>query len=45
MDREIRKLKKVAKKEVKGLGELEKQDKKRDKVCAMGAKVMAKHKK
>lgn len=45
MDREIRKLKKIAKKEVKGLGSLEKEDKKRDKVCALGAKVVAKHKK
>lgn len=44
MDKKIRGLEKVAKKEVKGLKSLEKMDKKRDKVCDMGKKVMMKKK-
>jgi hypothetical protein len=44
MDREIRKIKQTAKKEVKDLGKLEKEDKKRDKVCAYGAREMKKKK-
>jgi hypothetical protein len=45
MDREIRKIKKTAKKEVKELGKLEAMDKKRDKACELGAKEMRKKKK
>lgn len=45
MDKTIRKIKKTAKKEVKDLGTLEKMDKKRDKACAMGEKMMHKKKK
>ena len=45
MDKQIKKLAKGAKKEVKGLMHLEKEDKKRDKVCAMGKKEMMKRKK
>jgi len=44
MDREIRKAKSTAKKEVKQLDKLEVADKKRDKTCAMGAKMMKKKK-
>lgn len=44
MDREIRKIKKTAKKEVKDLGKLEMMDKKRDKACDMGEKMMKKKK-
>lgn len=44
MDREIRKIKQGAKKEVKELGKLESMDKKRDKACDMGAKMMKKKK-
>lgn len=45
MDKKIKKLEHVAEKEVKGLKSLEKADKKRDKVCAMGEKMMHKKKK
>jgi len=45
MDKEIRKLEKGAKKELKGLKHLEAMDKKRDKVCDMGKKVMKETKK
>jgi hypothetical protein len=45
MDKAIRKLEKGAKKEVKGLKSLEKADKKRDKVCDYGMKMMKKKKK
>lgn len=44
MDREIRKIKKVAKKEVKDLSHLEATDKKRDKFVEAGKKAL-KHKK
>lgn len=44
MDKQIRKIKKEAKKEVKDLSSLEKADKKRDKVCEMGEKMMKKRK-
>ena len=42
MDREIRKIKQTAKKEVKDLDKLEKTDKKRDKVVEIGKKAMKK---
>ena len=42
MDREIRKIKQTAKKEVKDLDKLEKADKKRDKVVEIGKKAMKK---
>jgi hypothetical protein len=45
MDKAIRKLEMKNKSEGKGLKKLEKMDKKRDKVCAMGAKAMKKKKK
>lgn len=47
MDKQIRKIAKGAKKEVQELKHLEKEDKKRDKVCDMGKKAMEmkKHKK
>jgi hypothetical protein len=49
MDQQIRKIERVIKKdtgkEEKELKKLEKADKKRDKVCAMGEKVMKKKKK
>lgn len=45
MDREIRKIKKTAKKEVKDLGKLEAMDKKRDKACNAGERMMHKKKK
>lgn len=44
MDREIRKAKKTAKSEVKQLDKLEVADKKRDKVCEYGVKMMKKKK-
>lgn len=44
MDAKIRQIKKEAKHEVKQLGSLEKMDKKRDKVCDMGKKMMKKKK-
>ena len=44
MDREIRKIKQVAKKEVKDLGKLEKADVKRDKMVDAGKKAMKKGK-
>jgi hypothetical protein len=44
MDKAIRKLEKMNKKEGKGLKSLEKADKKRDKVCAYGSKMMKKKK-
>lgn len=40
MDKQIRKLEKVAEKELKGLKKLEKADKKRDKVCEMGKRAL-----
>lgn len=42
MDKQIRKIKKEAKKEVKELGSLEKMDKKRDHIVAVGKKAMKK---
>jgi hypothetical protein len=42
MDKQIRKLEKVAQNEVKGLKSLEKADKKRDKFVEAGKKVMKK---
>jgi hypothetical protein len=42
MDKAIRKLEKINKKEGKGLKSLEKADKKRDKVCDLGKKMMMK---
>lgn len=42
MDKKINAIKKEVKHEVKELGSLAKMDKKRDKKCAMGAKMMAK---
>jgi hypothetical protein len=42
MDKKINAIKKEAKHEVKQLGSLAKMDKKRDKKCEMGAKMMAK---
>ena len=42
MDKKINAIKKEAKHEVKELGSLAKMDKKRDKKCEMGAKMMAK---
>ena len=45
VDKKIKKLEKVAEKEVKGLKSLEKADKKRDKVCEMGEKAMKMKKK
>lgn len=45
MDREIRKIKQKAKSEVKDLSHLESMDKKRDKACDMGKKMMQKKKK
>lgn len=49
MDKQIRKIKKKVKKdnmsEEKELGKLEKADKKRDKECDMGKKMMKKDKK
>lgn len=42
MDKKIKKIAKEAKHEVKELGSLAKMDKKRDKVCAMGEKMMHK---
>lgn len=44
MDKAIRKLEKVNKREGKGLKKLERADKKRDKVCAMGKKMTKKKK-
>lgn len=44
MDKQIRKIEKENKKEGKALKHLEKMDKARDKVCAMGAKAMEKKK-
>lgn len=44
MDKQIRKIEKENRKEGKDLKHLEKMDKKRDKVCAMGEKEMRKHK-
>lgn len=40
MDKEIRKLEKDTKKVGKGLKRLEKEDKKRDRVCTLGQKMM-----
>jgi hypothetical protein len=45
MDKKIRSLEKGAQKEVKGLKKLEVMDKKRDKVCDMGEKMMKAKKK
>jgi len=45
MDKKIKSLIKTTKKVEKGEKELLKQDKKRDKVCAMGKKMMEKKKK
>jgi hypothetical protein len=45
MDKKIRKLEHTAEKEVKGLKSLEKADKKRDKMCDMGEKMMKSKKK
>lgn len=45
MDKQIRKIEKGAKKELHQLKNLEKADKKRDKICEMGEKVMQKKKK
>lgn len=45
MDKEIRKIKKVAQKEVKELSQLEKADKKRDRFVEAGKKALKKHKK
>lgn len=45
MDAKIKKIKGMAKKEVKELSQLEKMDKRRDKVCELGAKVKKKMKK
>jgi hypothetical protein len=42
MDKKIKKIEKGAKKEVKELKSLAKEDHKRDKVCAMGEKMMKK---
>ena len=42
MDKEIRKIEKEGKRVVKDLKHLEKEDKRRDKVCDMGKKVMKK---
>lgn len=42
MDKQIRKIKKEVKRELKDLGSLEKADKKRDKVCEYGEKEMKK---
>lgn len=42
MDKMIRKIEKGAKKEVRELMHLEKVDKKRDKTCEMGEKMMKK---
>lgn len=44
MDKKIRKIEKENKKEGNDLKELEKMDKKRDKVCDYGAKMMDKKK-
>ena len=44
MDKKIKKLEKVAEKEVKGLKSLAKEDKKRDKVCDYGKAMMKKKK-
>jgi hypothetical protein len=40
MDAKIRKIEKINKKEGKELKELERMDKKRDKACDLGAKIM-----
>ena len=45
MDSKIRKIEKENKQEGKAIKELEKADKKRDKVCEYGAKMMKKAKK
>ena len=45
MDKQIRAIAKGAKKEVSQLKNLEKEDKKRDKQCEIGAKMMHKKKK
>lgn len=45
MDKQIRKIKKSVKKEEKDLTHLEKEDKKRDKVCDYGKEMMKKKKK
>jgi len=45
MDKQIRKIKKENKKEGKDLDKLERADKKRDKVCQYGEKMMKKKKK
>lgn len=45
MDKQIRKIEKEVKKSGKDLKHLEKEDKKRDKVCDMGKKMMAKKRK
>lgn len=45
MDKKINKIKREAKHEVKELGKLAKMDKKRDKVCDYGEKMMKKGKK
>jgi len=44
MDKQIRKIKKETKKVGKDLSHLEKEDKKRDKVCDYGAKMIKKKK-
>lgn len=44
MDKQIKKIKSAAKKEVKALGKLEKMDKKRDPACERGAKMMKRKK-
>lgn len=44
MDKAIRKLEKINKKEGKGLKSLERADKKRDKICEYGAKMKRKKK-
>lgn len=44
MDKQIRKIEKGAKKELHQLKNLEKADKKRDKACAVGEKMMHKKK-
>jgi hypothetical protein len=45
MDEKIRKIKGLAKREVKELSQLEKMDRKRDKVCELGEKMKKKGKK
>jgi hypothetical protein len=44
MDKEIRKIEKQNKREGQALKKLEQEDKKRDKVCDMGKKMMKKRK-